>query len=121
MRRPIVRWLSYVTKLGKFKHWPFFYYIIPVDLGKLTPPQQQAAKLDGYEKGVFDCHIICANEKEMRVYLIEFKKPKTERSPKGTLTDEQKHCISTARNTPVKTYVVYSLDEFIDYIEKELC
>ena len=114
VRRPCIELLRSMRNKNQLKRYPFMTWSCPPDQGKLTPQQRKAAKLDGYEKGVFDLTIIAANETEQRVWLIEFK------YDKGKYTTEQKALAEACNNTPVQALIIKTVDEFEIFLRENL-
>jgi len=114
VRRPCVKYLRQAIAYNQLKRFPYVYWSCAPDVGKQPPRVMARLVADGYEKGVFDMTIIAANEKEHRTWLIEFK------YGKNSYTKEQKAIATLAENTPVQAIKIYSVDEFIELIERDL-
>ena len=114
VRRPCVAYLRAMRDKNQLKRYQRIYVVSPPDLGKIRPWVAAQHKLDGYEKGVFDMTIIAANDTAVKVWLIEFK------WGKNGYTKEQKAIADSFEGTPVETVKIYSQDEFIEFVNKEL-
>lgn len=114
VRRPSIKYLRHLVAYKQLRRYPFIHIICPPDLGKLTPAQAGQMKLDGYDKGVFDMTLVCANKTETKVFLIEFK------YGKGKYTDEQEQVARDCDNTPITALKIYSYNEFITFIDQNL-
>ena len=114
VRRPCIKYLREQINLNQLKRWPFLYWTCPPDHGKMTGKQAGEMKLDGYEKGCFDLTIICADNDNVHIYLIEFKYGKND------YTDEQKEIAIATLATPIEAIKIYSIDEFMEFVTGEL-
>ncbi len=114
VRRPCVKYLREEIAHNQLKRWPFLYWTSPPDLGRKKPYEAALLKLDGYEKGNFDMTIIVGDESITKAFLIEFK------YGKNGYTDEQKAIADKTKGTLIQALKIYSLDEFIAFVDKEL-
>lgn len=114
VRRPCINYLRTCKQLNQFKGWKVFSWTCPPDQGKLSAAQASAAKLDGYEKGVFDLTIFAATEHQAKIWIVEFK------TEKGRYTPEQKLLAESCEGTPIKAIIVRNVDEFQEFI-KSIC
>jgi len=113
VRRPCIKYLREQKALNQLKRFEEVLIICPPDLGKQTPERIRRAKLDGYEKGVFDLTIIGVNKWVSRVFLVEFKYGKNKYTP------EQQAIADSLEGLSATALKIYSLDEFIEFITKE--
>ena len=114
VRRPCIAYLREMIALNQLKRYEALYFACPPDLGKLNAQQTKQAVLDGYQKGVFDLTIVCANKDEHKVFLIEFK------YENGKYTTEQQATIDKFEGTPVVAMKIRTKDEFIEFVENSL-
>ncbi len=114
VRRPCVAYFRKQRDLNQLKRYSFIQCICQPDYGKKNDWEKNLMVLDGYEKGVFDMTLICGNENTVRAFIIEFKWGKND------YTDEQKAYADKAAGTPIVAMKIYSIDEFIAFVDKEL-
>lgn len=118
VRRPCVAYLRKVQDLNQLKRFDFLRFICPPDYGKKLPHQGAILVQNGYEKGTFDMTIICANNSPDKgadkVFMIEFK------YSKGTYSKEQKALADSAKGTAITTLIIRNIDEFKEFVEREL-
>lgn len=112
VRRPCIRLLRSYRCYGLLDRYQFFYWSCPPDLGVVTDREKSRYKADGYEKGVFDLAITAANPNELRQVLCEFK------YGSNGYTKEQRGVAQAAKETPVETIIIKSIDEFKDFIDE---
>jgi len=113
VRRPCIKYLREQKALNQLKRFEVVLCSCPPDLGKQSPARIKKAKLDGYEKGVFDLTIIGVNKWVSRVFLVEFKYGKNKYTP------EQQAIADSLAGLSATALKIYSLDEFIEFITKE--
>lgn len=114
IRRPCVKYLREVISLNQLKRFEFLYWTCPPDMGKQTAVRAGILKLNGYEKGNFDMLIIGSNKWANKVFLIEFK------TEKGKYTPEQQAIADKAKGTAATVLIIRNIDEFKEFVEREL-
>ena len=112
VRRPVVKFMRKMRALNQFKYR--LTWICHPDSGSLSGAKQNAFKLDGYEKGVFDMIIIASDgDVVVKVWMVEFK------WDKNGYTDEQQAVADMFEGTAIKCLKVYSPDEFKEFAARE--
>lgn len=114
VRRPCISYLRECKNLNILKKYDALYWVCPPDHSKVAPQIARFLKLDGYEKGVYDLTIVAASADILKVWLIEFK------IGKNDYTLEQRKISLDFLHTPVTTMKIYSLDEFILFVDENL-
>lgn len=114
VRRPCVAHIRAMIELKQLNRYPFIYWQCSPDHERVTQAVARNLKFDGYEKGCFDMIVIGASGEVLKTWLIEFKWGKND------YTNEQKYVANMSVGTPVECLKIYSRDEFIDFVDREL-
>lgn len=114
VRRPCIEHLREIIAYNQLKRYDTVYWACPPDVGKKRPYEMGLLVKDGYEKGNFDLCIIAASKDIVKVFLIEFK------YGRNGYTLEQRMVADNFAHTPVEVLKIYSIDEFKEFIDREL-
>lgn len=114
-QKAVIRWARDMQR-----YFPALTWLHSSQAGvKMSAIQARIAKAEGMLSGISDLFLPYPNKEYAGLY-IEMKKPKTDTSAKGVLSQNQKDFLGYANKVGYKAVVAYGATEAIGYLKEYL-